>query len=233
MQDFAIAVFVKTPKLSPIKTRLALSSDQGFSDEFYYRSVKITEEVVSSVQKKFLNVSPYWAIAEEGGLSSGLWSGFEKVWQEDGDLGDRLFQVYSALKIRHRFVILIGADSPLIHMDHFSETFESLKSGSNFVLGPAYDGGFYLFGGSLDLPKSVWKKVRYSTNNTYTQLSNQLKSIGSIRELEPIWDIDEKKDIYSLLKAVPSNKTLLQSQTSIINWMSDYCRAKRSVILSI
>jgi len=54
-------------------------------------------------------------------------------------LGDRLFQVYNTLKKRHRFVILIGADSPLIHIDHFSETFKSLISGTNFVLGPAYD----------------------------------------------------------------------------------------------
>lgn len=225
MQDFAIAVFVKTPKLSPIKTRLAQSTNQDFSDEFYYRSVKVTEEVVSSVQKKFFNVYPYWAIAEEEGLSSGLWTGFEKIWQGDGDLGDRLFQAYSTLKKRHRFVILIGADSSLIHTNHFSETFESLISGTNFVLGPAYDGGFYLFGGSLGLPKTIWKNVRYSTNNTYTQLSNQLKSIGSIRELEPIWDIDEKKDIHSLLETVPSNKTLLQSQIGIINWMSDYCHS--------
>lgn len=222
MQDFAIAVFVKTPKLSSIKTRLAESTDRAFSDEFYHRSVKATEEVVLTVQEQFSNVCPYWAIAEEQGLTSDLWSRFEKIWQGNGDLGDRLFQVYNTLKKRHRFVILIGADSPLIHIDHFSETFKSLISGNNFILGPAYDGGFYLFGGSLDLSKSVWKKVRYSTNTTCTQLKNELKSIGSIRELEPIWDIDTKEDIHSLLDATPSSQPLLQHQTGIINWMSDY-----------
>jgi len=221
MQDFAIAVFVKTPKLSPIKTRLAESTDRAFSDEFYHHSVKATEEVVLTVQEQFSNLCPYWAIAEEQGLTSELWSGFEKIWQGDGDLGDRLFQVYNTLKKRHRFVVLIGADSPLIHKDHFFETFESLISGTDFVLGPAYDGGFYLFGGSIDLPKPIWKKVRYSTNTTCTQLKNELQSIGSIRELEPIWDIDIKENIQLMLKSVPSNKDLLHSQIGIINWLSN------------
>jgi len=53
-------------------------------------------------------------------------------------------------------------------------------------------------------------------------LKNELQSIGSIRELEPIWDIDTKEDIHSLLDATPSSQPLLQHQTGIINWMSDY-----------
>lgn len=223
MHDFAIAVFVKTLKFSPIKTRLAKSTNQEFSDEFYFRSVEITREVISYVQKDFPNVTPYWAVAEKNGLSSGLWSGFEKIWQgDDENLGDRLFQVYNYLIKRHRFVILIGADSPLIHIDQFTETFKNLESGINFVLGPAYDGGFYLLGGSIEIPKSIWKSVRYSSSTTKFQLKALLQDIGSIKELDPTWDIDTEDDIFSMLKTVNLNESLLPCQASIIRWMSVY-----------
>ncbi|MBT6326747.1 MAG: DUF2064 domain-containing protein [Bdellovibrionales bacterium] len=221
MQDFAIAVFVKTPEQSPIKTRLAKSTNTNFAKEFYIRSVEITKEVVLLVQNNLPNVSPYWAVAEKNGLSSCLWSDFEKVWQGDGDLGDRLSYVYNFLKSRHRYIILIGADSPLILADHLTETFEHLKSGVNFVLGPAYDGGFYLFGASIGIPTYVWKSVEYSNKTTKIQLMSQLQAISAVKEIEVIRDIDSKEDIFNLLQETESSKTsLLPCQTNIIRWMS-------------
>ena len=71
------------------------------------------------------------------------------VQQGEGDLGARLDCVYAAL--RHGgapAVALLGADAPQLSPKHLAEAgFLALEAGANFVIGPATDGGFYLFAG--------------------------------------------------------------------------------------
>jgi glycosyltransferase A (GT-A) superfamily protein (DUF2064 family) len=50
-----LAVFVKTPGLSPIKTRLAASVGEQKALEFYRRSLRVTEAVVHAAVKGAVN----------------------------------------------------------------------------------------------------------------------------------------------------------------------------------
>ena len=67
---------------------------------------------------------------------------------------------------------------------------------NSFVLGPSYDGGFYLFAGMGDLDKEVWLSPKYSCDQTYADLSNELKKNG--RKLESLSlqaDVDHFQDL--------------------------------------
>ena len=55
--NIAIAIFVKTPGISPIKTRLAASIGQQKAEDFYRLSLK---SLVSTLKE--IDITPYWAV---------------------------------------------------------------------------------------------------------------------------------------------------------------------------
>lgn len=109
----ALAIFAKTPGLSPVKTRLAADIGIENAEQFYRYSVKCLEELAFNVLRETQGtLVPYWAIGEENGLNDPLWENLDRLWTGDGGLGDRLNHVYAALLKKHDHVILIGTDSP-------------------------------------------------------------------------------------------------------------------------
>src|SRR6476620_4510872 len=94
----AIAVFVKTPGMSPVKTRLAKTIGVQAAERFYLLSAASVEAVIREVVhhsfKPDVQLCPYWALAEEAADSYPLWQRFQKIFQGNGTLGDRLNQVY-------------------------------------------------------------------------------------------------------------------------------------------
>ena len=110
----AIAIFVKTPGLSPIKTRLASSIGVSAAERFHLLSAKAIESVVLDAFRAEPACIPYWAVAEKEAVHTPYWKSFQTIWQGEGSLGERLACVYDELIQQHSFVIFIGADSPHI-----------------------------------------------------------------------------------------------------------------------
>lgn len=167
---------------------------------------------------------PYWVIAEKPGLEYSLWHGFARIWQGDGDLGERFARVYEELKRRHDFVIFIGADSPLLMPRHLWESYSLLAAPSAlidnlFVLGRARDGGFYLFGGGSEISKDVWTSVEYSSADTAKQLKELLRLLGTTRELEELPDVDTLGDLMSLPDDPGAQAKLLEPQKDLLRWI--------------
>ena len=66
--------------------------------------------------------------------------------QADGDLGRRMAAfVERQLEDGARAVVLVGADSPTLPVEHVERAFAELER-TDVVLGPATDGGYYLIG---------------------------------------------------------------------------------------
>ena len=219
----ALAIFVKTPGLSPIKTRLAAHTNSNFAQEFYLHALDITHQVASAACKARPAIMPYWAVAEQDGTEHFLWRDFPRLIQGDGTLGERLSFVYNELKKYHDVVILIGADCPLLAASHIIRAFDLLTPRPNqdlFVMGPAQDGGFYLFSGVKDIPKIDWTSVQYSQCDTKNQLSKRLSSFGRVIELEPLSDVDTLDDLISLPHTNVAKKNLLDAQVALLEWIS-------------
>ena len=195
----AIAVWVKTPGHTPAKTRLAKVIGAPAAEEFYRLAVDAVREIVEEACCLEPGLfAPYWAVAEEGGAAHACWSGFPVVAQGEGGLGERLARVYTALQATHRAVLFIGADSPQMASGILIEAATSLarySAAPEFLVGPAEDGGFYLFGGRRPLPSAVWTGVTYSTSTTAEELIARLERVGMVAVLGATFDVDTFDDL--------------------------------------
>ena len=160
----AIAIFAKTPGVSPIKTRLAAAIGKERAEEFYHLSVKATEELIQQLREQSEGkVMPFWALAEKEGSGHPMWNAFDTLWTGDGDLGKRMYTVSAGLLKEYNQVIFIGTDIPQLRPETILEAMERLEAGPDqCVIGPSPDGGFYLIGSAFPIPEEIWTSVTYS-----------------------------------------------------------------------
>ena len=215
LNSSAIAVFVKTPGLSPVKTRLAATIGTAAAEQFYVLCTEAIRETLETASKT-LDIVPFWAVGEEAGLSHPLWQGFEALYTGEGGLGERQHHIYQTLLAKYQRVILIGADSPQLSSRHLNNAIEALQSNS-FALGPAVDGGYYLLAGRAAIARDIWTNVTYSAADTGEQLLSQLPSKTAL--LEPITDVDTIEDISALKRELPAENFRNNGQKILVDYM--------------
>ena len=66
--------------------------------------------------------------------------------QQPGDLGQRMSQAIRTTLEAADCVVVIGADCPTLCPADLVAAFDALNSGTDVVIGPAEDGGYYLIG---------------------------------------------------------------------------------------
>lgn len=210
----AIAIFVKTPALSPIKTRLAAGIGNEAAQEFYRLSIEAIKETV-----KFEEVNPYWAVAEEKGLTDPLWLGLPSLHTGEGGLGERQHYIYETLLPNYERVLLIGADAPQISRDILEQAIIALDT-HDFVIGPARDGGYYLFGGRVSTEQKIWTSVPWSTSMTRERFESVLSSKPV--HLQMLTDVDTKDDLNFIAQEMPQHRNAQQKQ--LIEWIENHER---------
>ena len=157
----AIAIFVKTPGLSPVKTRLASGIGDEKALEFYRLSIAAISETLKEMHANF-----FFAVGEKEGLSG--WP--NAIYTGEGCLGQRQFNIYSGLLKNHDRVLLLGADAPQISKDILNKAIKA----RDFVVGGATDGGYYLFAGGHEVPLDVWRNTPWSSDKTLQVFENLL-----------------------------------------------------------
>ena len=208
----AIAVFGKTVGLSPVKTRLQKDLGKERTEAIYKEFCRCTRSVVTAVKAQFPNnIAMVWSVPEQSAVGVGLPEDWRGMWQGMGEgLGDKLDFVYTTLREEFDAVIMIGADAPHLPVLWISEAVKNLEAGSSFVLGPAADGGFYLFGGRKDVPADVWRSTPYSVETTCSVLRGQLQRLGSIgKDLMPLADVDTIHELKAMASFVANHKPLM------------------------
>lgn len=214
----ALAIFVKTPDLSPVKTRLAAGIGAPAALRFHQLAAAATAEVARACEPW---LTPYWAIAEAGPAARAAWPGFASLHQGEGDLGDRLHTVYADLQARHGRVLLIGADAPQLTITLLQQALIVLDDPRTpFVIGDASDGGFWLFGGCVAIPREVWMRVRYSQAQTAAELRQHLASFGAVGRVERLTDVDLVEDLPALRDALDSLSKPLPAQQALRQWLN-------------
>lgn len=195
----ALAIFAKTPGLSPVKTRLGRQLGERTAAEFYRRSVGCMEELAREVHAlSGGDIVPCWAVAEREALEHSIWAGLDRIWTGEGGLGERQNRVYSTLLHRHRPVILIGTDSPQLEAARILGAHRTLQEKAGAVIGPAEDGGYYLFGAQEPIEEKLWTSIRYSAATTCADLIAQLRERGPVTALETDFDVDVAADLRKL-----------------------------------
>lgn len=193
-----IATFVKTPGVSPIKTRLAQSIGREKAEKIFLLFCKHIE----SVCKHFIlnnSIDCYWAIAEEEQLSNPLWKDLKRLWTGIGDLGERMERVYNTLSMDYENVFLMGADSPQISVQYLEYVLAE-KVKHDIVITPTVDGGFCILGGSVPIPRKVWLETEYSRSDTLKNFLYLLNEFVIDTKLLPeLYDIDTFEDLNKVI----------------------------------
>ncbi len=218
----AVVAFVKTPGLSPVKTRLARTLGRECAEQFYDLAVQAIETTLTTVSAS-IACDVYWAVAEEAALSAGRWQRFSRILQGNGDLGARLHRVHSVLHQRHSAVVAIGADSPQMTPQVLIDAIELLTATPTqptHVMGRCHDGGFYLFGARQPLDRSIWDAVPLGKSNSAAALIDQLALRGGCVQLPLLADVDLAHDLPVLRQELQAIETPTSAQVAVLKWAS-------------
>jgi uncharacterized protein len=216
----AIALFVKTPGLSPVKTRLAETLNVQIAESFHLSAARAASANIMAASQQ-APLQGYYAIAEESALAHAAWQNMPCLWQGDGGLGERMGHVYQSLLTQHDFVILVGADIPQMTAQQLIHASDWLANDNQarFSFGPSLDGGFWLFGGNCLIPSTLWTDVAYSVADTGTQFLGKLKGLGDVQYLPALRDVDEVSDLIVLYETLDGMASLLPEQQDLLNFL--------------
>jgi glycosyltransferase A (GT-A) superfamily protein (DUF2064 family) len=214
-----LAIFVKTPGLSPVKSRLWPALGQPVAERLYRRMAAAVGASARPIAHRELTC--YWAIAEDHPAARRCWRRLPTLRQGDGELGARMYAVQQALQTRHRSWLLTGADAVLLDArTHLRPALDWLDHPApRVIFGPAEDGGFWLIGGNVTLSLDVWSMPTYSTDQTLIQIRAAIRSrypsveIGS---LDAASDLDTEADLSRVIEQMACRPALARPQRRLL-----------------
>jgi len=210
----AIAIFVKTPGLSPIKTRLGRGVGRVVAEQWHRLAAACV-----GMSARATGLPVYWAVAEQEGMQHELWRDFPSIYQGEGGLGSRMARVHTEIVRRHGAGILVGADLPQIETRHLHAAATWLQSTDDrFILGPARDGGFWLFGANRTVPTRTWESVGYSRGDTARRLIAAVDA-PCWELLERLTDLDRASDLPVVLDELESVGKPSAAQRELAAWI--------------
>ena len=184
-----LLIFTRNPELGKVKTRLA--KDVG--DEAALAIYKFLLDHTVSVTK--ILASDKEVYYSEEIHHNDIWDPevFTKKLQQGEDLGDRMKNAFAeGFKNGYTKIAIIGSDLYDINSEEISEAFTKLDE-TDFVVGPAIDGGYYLLG-MRNLNTSIFVNKHWGTS---TVLQDTLKDLNaeSVSLLKEKNDVDHYSDI--------------------------------------
>lgn len=214
-----LAIFVKTPGLSPVKTRMCPRLGQRQAETLHLLSAEAVASVAARAARSGA-LRPYWAVAEVDALGSDAWADLPHLAQGEGGLGERMTRVYDALLRVHGAAMLIGADAPQVQAHDLVQACEGLASGERrLTLGRARDGGFWLFGGNVVIPEHSWTGVTYSAGDTADAFMRSVGPIGRWSELRELHDLDTPDDLAPVLASLRELRDPTPAQSRLADWL--------------
>jgi len=125
---------------------------------------------------------------------------FETVPQGGGGIGDRLKRLTTwSTESDAEAVLFIGTDSPTLSRQHLGDAENQLFDGhADVVIGPAFDGGYYLIGLTTRAP-APFDNIDWSTPRVLRQTLQQCHRHDLVCELLEFWyDVDTLSDLQLL-----------------------------------
>jgi rSAM/selenodomain-associated transferase 1 len=191
----ALLIFVRTPRPGKVKTRLARSLGDEKAAEFYRLC---TDATIGEIKQLSRVVERYIFFAEPVDTyeMSHLDSlGFNAAVQEGENLGRRLCNAFSrVLENGAQKVVIVASDVPDLSASIMKEAISSLDN-SDVVIGPCYDGGYYLIG-MKELHEQLFHGIPWGTERVYQQTLDAAKEKGlTVIQLPILIDIDTEADL--------------------------------------
>lgn len=217
-----IAIFVKTPGLSPVKSRLWPALGRDAAESLYRRMAASVAASLRPISRAAL--TRYWAIAEDHPAAHRCWRTLPTLPQGDGDLGTRMHTLQQALLTRHRAWLLTGADAALLDARaHLRPALNWLAHPApRIVFGPAEDGGFWLIGGNVPLPLVSWQTPRYSSPHALADFLAALSDSPTppeVLRLTAASDLDTVADLPAVCGGLAGRRSRCRARRRLQRWL--------------
>ncbi len=195
MEKKALLIFAKNPIHGKVKTRL--SKDLGDIQTLRYYQIFL--KMIFNITKNLpFDKIVYWdeRFPEINPFNN---SSFRQEVQSKGDLGRRMsiafekeLQVYSS-------VCIIGTDCIELTESLLLDAFSYLDN-NDFVIGPAFDGGYYLLGIKSYLA-DLFEAIPWSTDRVFLKTLERIKETGKTLKILPtLQDVDTIQDLEAMIQ---------------------------------
>lgn len=201
MSKDVLVIFTRYPIPGATKTRLIPALGESGAAELHRRMVEHTIGEVRQLSKETeLLVEVQYTGATRELLASWLGTDLELCEQVEGDLGKRMSSAFSRhFRNQTERMLIIGTDCPQLSVKILKEAFNLLVK-HDVVIGPAYDGGYYLIGLRQPVPE-LFDNVPWGTAEVLSCTVDIVNRFGlSYALLEQLHDVDRPSDLKTLRK---------------------------------
>ncbi|WP_298391945.1 TIGR04282 family arsenosugar biosynthesis glycosyltransferase [Flavobacterium sp.] len=187
----AIILFTKNPELGKVKTRLAKTIGDEKALAIYIKLLQHTRDIVAPLAvDKFVFYS-------ENSIQDDEWDNaiYSKKTQKGDDLGIRMKKAFEEVfHLNYDSVCIIGSDCYELNTTIIEEAFKELQT-KDAVIGPTFDGGYYLLGMNT-LKKELFEDKEWSTASIFSDTVADFEKLNlNYSSLVKLNDIDEEKDV--------------------------------------
>lgn len=194
-----LIIFAKAPVPGRVKTRLCPPLTPGEAAALHAAFIRDTLDMAVSGGPYVVTLA-YTPRGSDPVFREVLGSApVELAPQEGRDLGLRMHgSLARAIAAGAKKAALIGTDIPALPANFIRDAFLALD-GSDLVLGPAEDGGYYLV--ALKKPeKRLFTGITWSTPGVLADTLARAKALGlKVSLLPAMTDVDTPADLYALL----------------------------------
>jgi rSAM/selenodomain-associated transferase 1 len=190
-RHLVLGVLAKWPRPGFVKTRLAAAFGPDRAANVARAFLLDTLERLAPVPvRRVVVFTPDDATGDFVSLVSGR---YDVRPQGEGDLGARMARFIAAeVNVGADAVVVVGTDSPTLPVELVDRAFADLEQ-ADMVLGPATDGGYYLFGCGRRVPP-VFDRVTWGGSRVLAETMTRLPPGWRLRVLPPWYDVDTSDD---------------------------------------
>lgn len=165
----------------------------------------LASDVLEKVSSLGGRVSRYFFLAGGRFPAASFAAGFTLRRQRGRDLGKRLERAFRELLARHARAVILGTDSPTLPSGNLLRALEKLR-GSDAVLGPCPDGGFYLIG-LRRMSRGLFDGVRWGSAWAFRDMRGNFRARDfSCARLEAAEDVDRPRDVERLAEKLARSR---------------------------
>ncbi len=215
-KDTALILFLKYPEKGKVKKRLASDIGEDAALELYRSFMTDTLNKLNALDlNTFIYLTPEKRLPDMEKLVSGMGFSPRIYEQEGGDIGERMGSAFRGVFSNgFKRVLLIGSDLPDLPVEYIMEAVSALRK-KKAVVGPGFDGGYYLIGFQKEcFSEDLFKNIEWSTNGVFKETIKKLEDKGAKAGILKKWhDIDTLKDLILFEKRSRKNPVNIALET--------------------
>jgi uncharacterized protein len=193
--DGVLVIMAKAPRPGMVKTRLAQTLSVEAVTELYRCLLDDTMALARALRSvKVAIMCPASDVQELAELAAGTTA---VVAQQGDGLATALISVFAQFAAGGQHVVAFNSDSPHLPVSVLASAFEMLAA-HDVVVGPTYDGGYYLVGAKAAHP-ALFDGDGMGTKSALDALLARARTMQlSVGFTDPFYDIDVEDDLTRL-----------------------------------